>query len=430
MTFTAPQRPTHTPNTAHPNDAATSGSTASTPPPRRSRVLRWIGLSLLLVVATVTLLALGGNGASQRQPLDPTSASPDGAKALATILAQQGISVEVASGHERAMRLLEENEDATLVMTSPQIPSDAAVDSVRELSARAALTVFLTADEKVLREFALGELGVNNAFELVSEPASDGCRAGEFSGVGEISAASLFVPAEDAIACFTNADGQAALLFADASGETGGSRVALIEASTLFSNEHLAENGNAALAFALLGSEDGVIWYQPSAEDLQMNRSGTIAALTPKWVTPVMLLLMLTAIIAMVWRGRRFGPLVEERLPVTVRASETMLGRARLTAQAGDSAHAASALRAGAIRRLGRRLGLSQQATPAQIAHAVPGEPALAHLLTGPLPSDDAELVSFARALGAILDRIDPLPAPEPPMTPIVPTPTDERSTP
>ncbi len=35
-------------------------------------------------------------------------------------------------------------------------------------------------------------------------------------------------------------------------------------------------------------------------------------------------------IAAAFWRGRRFGPLVVENLPVTVRASETMLGRARL----------------------------------------------------------------------------------------------------
>ena len=128
---------------------------------------------------------------------------------------------------------------------------------------------------------------------------------------------------------------------------------------------------------------------------------------------------VVTAIVAAVWRGRRFGPLVEERLPVTVRASETMHGRARLTAQTGDSAHAAAALRDGAVRRLGKRLGLSQRATPAQIAYAIPHEPALSQLFTGPLPANDAELASFARALGAILDRVDPLPPSEPTTPPV-----------
>ena len=75
--------------------------------------------------------------------------------------------------------------------------------------------------------------------------------------------------------------------------------------------------------------------------------------------------------------------------------------------------------RDGAVRRLGRRLGLSQRATPAQIAYAMPHEPALTQLLNGPLPANDAELASFARALGAILDRVDPLPPSEPTTPPV-----------
>ena len=43
---------------------------------------------------------------------------------------------------------------------------------------------------------------------------------------------------------------------------------------------------------------DRVVWYQPSAADLEVDRAGTLAALTPTWVTPVMLLLVVTAIVA------------------------------------------------------------------------------------------------------------------------------------
>ncbi len=397
---------------------ASAVSTASSSPPRRNRALRWIGASVLLVVAAAALVVLGGKGPNERATLDPTSASPEGAKALSTILEAEGVSVEIATGKDEARRLLN-SEDATLVMSSPLIPSDAAIENARELASNAALTVFVTADEKVLRDFALGEFSESAFDQPVSEPSTGDCRAYDFSGVGEIEAAVLFEPAEGATTCFTNDDGQAALLFAKVSGSSGSAHVAIIEASPLFDNAHLAENGNAALAFALLGNTDRVVWYQPSAADLEVDRAGTLAALTPTWVTPVMLLLVVTAIVAAVWRGRRFGPLVEERLPVTVRASETMHGRARLTAQTGDSAHAAAALRDGAVRRLGKRLGLSQRATPAQIAYAIPHEPALTQLLNGPLPANDAELASFARALGAILDRVDPLPPSEPTTPPV-----------
>lgn len=415
---------------------ADSAHTASVPPPHRALVLRWIAVSVLLLLAAAALVVLGGRGPSEREALNPASASPEGAKALATILGDNGISVEIASGKDEARKMLGDNGDTTLVLSSPQIPSDTATESLRELSAKAALTVFVTANDKVLSDFAFGEFSTDAFGQLVGEAANSDCRTRDFSGVGEIDATVFFEPAKGTTACFTNDEGQAALLFTQIPTPGGSARLALLEAAALFDNAHLAENGNAALAFALLGSEDRVVWYQPSAADLEMDRAGTLAALTPQWVTPAMLLLVLTAIVAGVWRGRRFGPLVEEHLPVTVRASETMLGRARLTAQAGDSAHAAAALREGAVRRLGKKLGLSPRATPAQVAHAIPGEPALTGLLTGPFPANDAELVTFARTLGAILDRIDPLPPteravpPAPAINPTDPTgPHDERST-
>src|SRR5690606_36744381 len=104
--------------------------------------------------------------------------------------------------------------------------------------------------------------------------------------------------------------------------------------------------------------------------DLEAKSPETLATLTPKWVTPAILLLLLAGVVAGIARGQRFGPLVTETLPVTVRASETMHGRARLTAKAGDSAHAAAALRDGALRRLAARLGLTARSTAVEVADA------------------------------------------------------------
>lgn len=112
---------------------ASAVSTASSSPPRRNRALRWIGASVLLVVAAAALVVLGGKGPNERATLDPTSASPEGAKALSTILEAEGVSVEIATGKDEARRLLN-SEDATLVMSSPLIPSDAAIENARELA--------------------------------------------------------------------------------------------------------------------------------------------------------------------------------------------------------------------------------------------------------------------------------------------------------
>src|SRR5690606_17162852 len=133
----------------------------------------------------------------------------------------------------------------------------------------------------------------------------------------------------------------------------------------------------------------------------------TLATLTPEWVTPAILLLLLAGIVAGISPGQRFGPLVAEALPVTVRASETMHGRARLTAKAGDSAHAAAALREGTQRRLAARLGLTARSTAVEVADAASDRlriprGSLHELLAGALPATDSELVDLARRLAEL----------------------------
>jgi acyl-homoserine lactone acylase PvdQ len=82
-------------------------------------------------------------------------------------------------------------------------------------------------------------------------------------------------------------------------------------------------------------------------------------------------LLLAAALVAALWRGRRFGPLVTERLPVTVRANETTIGRARLYANARDAPHALDELRRAARGRLERLLGLPTRTDAGQIVDAV-----------------------------------------------------------
>ncbi len=429
----ASREQTPTRSTARAPGAAQSAASGATPrgPRRRGSVLRWVGATTLLVGASLALIVLNGSAPGAREPLDPESASPEGAKALVQVLGDHGVPVEIAEGREAALRLLGADGESILVMTAPPIPSDAATEAMTELIREAQQTVFLTADEKVLQDFELGEAASFDADELVDEPGNATCPATPYSRVGEIRAQVLFEPGAGVHGCFRSEDGRAALIVAPS---RGGGGVSMLDATELFDNGHLTENGNAALAFAILGSADHVIWYVATPEDIASDRTGTLAALTPTWVTPAMLLLLLTAVVAAVWRGRRFGPLVEEHLPVTVRASETMLGRARLAARGGDAAHAAAALRAGAVRRLAHRVGLPGTASPEQITRALPDLPSLAPLLNGPLPESDAELMRFSRQLRAILDRVDPLPAARQPIaTPPMlhpPNATDERPTP
>ncbi|UWF78207.1 MULTISPECIES: DUF4350 domain-containing protein [Microbacterium] len=378
---------------------AIAASTAVGPPRGRGRrLLGWLFVLLLLLGVALVSLRFTATAPTIGGMLNPDGRNPQGARALAEILRQQDIEVTVARTRAEVRDAL--RPDSTLAMTDPYPLSD---EAVQELIQPADRVVFLSTSARLLELTGLGE----DAFGA-PQTVDAGCDLAEFARVGEIAPDRMFRPAPGVAGCFADADGDAAVLVAD------DPRIAVVEGRRLFDNEHLAENGNAALGLALLGQTGHVVWYVPSFED--SDRVGdpeeTLGSLTPEWVTPAIVLLALAALAAIAWRGRRFGPLVTESLPVTVRASETMHGRARLTARAGDAAHAAEAIRTGTVLRLGRRLGLSARASAVEVADAASDRlrvprGSLHQLLAGPPPAGDADLVDLARKLAELEAAVD-----------------------
>jgi hypothetical protein len=171
-------------------------------------------------------------------------------------------------------------------------------------------------------------------------------------------------------------------------------------------DDHVGRAGNAALALGLLGTHRILVWYLPGPLDAA-SHPATLASLTPGWVTPAALLLVVVTVAAAIWRGRRFGPLVVEDLPVEVPAEETMLGRAQLYRRSADRLHALDALRLGALHRIGATAGLPPAATLNQLiatAAALTGRPIaeLRDLLVAARPRSDADLTSAAAALSEL----------------------------
>lgn len=369
-------------------------------PMRRLRsVIGWVIVAALVVGVAWVGLQIAATAPSDRRSLDPEGRGDSGALALAEILRDQGVEVDVYRSRVDARAALDEN--TTLVMTNPYTLSD---EGLAELMEPADRVVFLSVGAHLLDDL---DLGTYSSAPLAEVDAQ--CTAGEFAEVGTIEPDRLMTPAPGVEWCFGDREG-AALLIADDAGR----RTSIVDGSRLFSNAYLAENGNAALALALLGQTDRVAWYVPSLadSDIEGTSPDTLGTLTPPWVTPAILLLVLSGVAAALWRGRRFGPLVAETLPVTVRASETMHGRARLTAKAADAPHAALAIRDGAQRRLARRLGLTARATSDEVADAASDRlriprGTLQALLAGPLPSDDAALVELARRLADLEDAVE-----------------------
>ncbi|WP_434970053.1 DUF4350 domain-containing protein [Microbacterium sp. bgisy207] len=348
---------------ARPLPAAGEGTTLA---PRRTPVLGWIAIIVgLIAVGTIGATLVGGSEWSQRDALDPESAAPDGTRALVSILADQGVDVRVIRSHERAAAELREGH-ATLVLPDAPALSD---DAITELTAAAADVVLIDPRSRTLRLVADGANAVGVADDALVDPQ---CSVADAQRAGAIRPRTVFAGGE-AAQCYPAAGGYALLVReAVRSGMPGTQRVSAVDGVALFTNEHLAEGGNASLALGLMGRHATLVWYVPSIADTDLEPlSPSLGELTPPWVSPVIVILLAAAVAAALWRGIRFGPLVGERLPVTVRGDETTRGRAHLYAHSGDLAHAAALLRHGARVRIARVLGLSGASSAEEVADAL-----------------------------------------------------------
>jgi hypothetical protein len=223
-------------------------------------------------------------------------------------------------------------------------------------------------------------------------------KAGTVSGEG--SAYRITGDGDDATGCLGDDDERYGLVQAVRSGTT----VTVVGVTSILTNEHVATEGNAALALNLLGRNGTLVWYIPTLDDLAGEAPPSITELTPPWVQPLAFMLVLVAVGAMFWRARRVGPLVVENLPVVVRASATMEGRARLYERGNARLHALDALRIGAVARLARTCGLPRTATVTEVVDAVAAvtgrdRAGVAGILIDQVPSTDSELVHLSDEL-------------------------------
>jgi hypothetical protein len=360
-------------------------------PRRRGRALvGWAIIAAVLIVVGVIGAVLSGAGQwTQRDTLDPDSAAPQGARALASILRDHGVEVAVVRDRGAAARALSERP-STLVLPDAPALSDGALQTLMDAAAD---VVLVDPRARDLRLALPGSVPGGVSAEASVDPSCDldGARR-----AGPITAGTVFRPG-DARGCYPAGDGAFALLTAEGA--------AAVDGRSILTNEHLADAGNAALGVNLLAGNGRVVWYVPSLSDTDLAAGDpTLGELTPGWVTPAIVVLLAAALAAAVWRGRRFGPLVAERLPVTVRASETTEGRARLYENARDPLHAADQLRIGALDRISRALALGPTAAAPEIADAAADRlrtdrAAVRGILLDDIPTTDAQLIALSDRL-------------------------------
>lgn len=377
-----------------------------TPSIRRTarRSLFWLGAGVIaIVVALVGLLASTPNTA--RDFLDPNNAAPEGAKALVEVLRSHGVVIATTASLTATEQAIDSPTATTLVV----------FDRDYLLTAEQRRTAFGLADHVVIIDPGFDDLTivaphVANA-GVVDTLLSADCTLGAVTAASTVTGTGtglrIVAPQPNTQACLGSGNGVFSLI-----NLTDGPRTTtLLGTTSALSNEYLANQGNAALALTLLGATPKLVWYVPSLADLAGETPPTLGELSPPWVTSVTALLALTALAAAIWRGRRFGPLVIENLPVVVRSNETTDGRARLYEKNSARLHSLDALRMGALSRLAGLCGLPRIASVEEIVGAVAEmtaqDPATVRkLLIDAHPATDRDLVDLANQLHGLEERL------------------------
>ncbi|MEU9361117.1 DUF4350 domain-containing protein [Streptomyces sp. NPDC048301] len=371
---------------------------------------------LVIVIAGVAFAAIRSGGQYGR--LDPRSADPHGSRAVAELLKDRGVSVEIVTTLDEAAAGT--GPGTTLLVTGPNMLTAQQQRRLRTATADSAnRTVLIAPDGSSLSRLAPGVRTGSRGAVAARRPLCELPMARRAGSV-DLGGIRYTTAAPGATACYPDR-GLPTLLVLPGTG-TGES--VLLGSPDLLQNDRLDQQGNASLALQLLGSRPHLVWYLPSFDDPSATGgdgrgngdeaeegSGFISLIPQGWIWGT-LQLALAAVLAAVWRGRRLGPLITERLPVVIRASESTEGRARLYRRTNARERAAAVLRSAARSRLSSLVGLPSRDAdspealiPALAARlGTTGTTGTSHssLLFGPAPADDAALVLLTNQLDAL----------------------------
>ncbi|KDN85244.1 DUF4350 domain-containing protein [Kitasatospora cheerisanensis] len=368
---------------------------------------RWWLLSGLALLLVGTMVA-GIPGSDSYAPLDPRSGAPGGTRAADQLLQQRGVTSRTATSESELTAALRA-DDTTVVLSYPdELPyQELARLAALHRGARSRL-VLVAPDQPVLNAFSPG-ISTYYSDADGNTPVEPSCKLPEAvnAGAAQLGGQS-YDPGPSDTGCYPHGGTRRSLV----SRTTGTQQVVVVGSARPFTNERLDREGNAALALGLFGAHRQLVWQTPGHNVAATATGGhkTIDELIPSGWHWAALQLTFAALLAVVWRARRLGPVLSERLPAVVRASETTEGRARLYHRANARGHAAETLRRATRRRAAAALGLPHTAgdpEPTALTEAAAarlGRPAadLQHLLYGPAPTDDAALLRLADELDDI----------------------------
>jgi hypothetical protein len=429
---------------------AGTGTAADGSNPDSTRRWRLPAILGLCVIAAGVLIALLQPSSQSSGLLDPNSTGSDGAHALADLIASRGqhvdrVTVPLTSGGADNSQNLE-------LVTSP---GDLSSAELRQVAHFKGDILLINPDAAALDAVAprVGYLGQEPGAALAAPFCDFG--PANLAGNADIDGAVVDPDGPGARKCYPGGGGYSLVQFAH-----GAQTVTILGAQAPLTNQHLGQDGNAALCLNLLRNAPTVVWDVPvpgAVPPAQASQGGSgntgsggsegsgqgsssqngsagggnsggsgsggngnggsgntgsggstersFLALVP-WPAYLILIQLAVAVaLAAVWRARRLGPLIAERLPVVVRASETVEGHGRLYQARRARDRAAAELRAAARDRISRLTGTDPD--PRVLAARTEQDPdTITRLLSGPAPETDADLVALADGLDTLERKV------------------------
>ena len=360
------------------------------------RVLRTplIVTGAVVLIAIVVLIA---TSARTSGPFSPDSTDSDGARALAVLLGNHNVNVH---GTETLADAVRPGQGKTLLV-GPAGSLDRS-DWQRIADARWSHVILIRPGTRALETLAPGVQETGQV--LSSDSRRPGCElpAAVKAGTVTVGGATYSAP-NAAYTCYGDGISNTVVRL-----ETGDQIVDVVGTPRSFTNAQLADDGNAALALNLFGTHRDLTWYLPQWESTGVDDDGQgVAQLIPPDVRYIAWALAFAVLVVALWRGRRLGPVIAERLPVIVHAAETTEGRARLYRRSRARDRAAAALRESALGKLHKAHGIPRRADPSAVVATVAArtgrDPAqLYELLYGLPPLSDAALMSLSHELDVL----------------------------
>ncbi|MEU8744445.1 DUF4350 domain-containing protein [Streptomyces parvulus] len=372
---------------------------------------RGVALALVLLLAGAVAIAVVRSG-DHHGELDPRSADPAGSRAVAELLAERGVSTRVVTTLDAARAAT--GPDTTLLVAAPDLLTERQQTRLHAtVAGSGGRTVLVAPGGRAVERLVPGVTADPAlSFDSTLAPACD-LPAARRAGTADTGGLrySTHLAADT---CYPSRRLATLLRVPDTSAEGTPGDTVVLGARDILVNDRLDDHGNASLALQLLGSRDHLVWYLPSLSDVPDpdEERGFFDLLPSGWLWGT-LQLFIAAVLAALWRARRLGPLVPEKLPVAIRASETVEGLARLYRKANARDRAATALRSATRTRLAPLVGVPvtrahtpEALLPALSAHLHGDGQSLHSLLFGPPPDDDAALIALADQLDALESEV------------------------